>query len=60
MSQPALEQRPEAASAAHDEPQYLSHRQILVVLFGLMAGVLLAADDITTDGLRSPRPPENA
>jgi EmrB/QacA subfamily drug resistance transporter len=55
MSQTALEQRPPAASAALDEPQYLSHRQILIVLFGLMAGVLLAALDQSIVGTALPR-----
>lgn len=37
------------------EPQYLSHQQILVVLFGLMAGVLLAALDQSIVGTALPR-----
>jgi EmrB/QacA subfamily drug resistance transporter len=38
-----------------DEHQYLSHRQILVVLFGLMAGMLLAALDQSIVGTALPR-----
>ena len=38
-----------------DEPQYLSHQQIVVVLFGLMAGVLLAALDQSIVGTALPR-----
>src|SRR4051812_50171494 len=45
----ALEPRP------GDEPQYLSHRQILVVVFGIMAGMLLAALDQSIVGTALPR-----
>lgn len=38
-----------------DEPQYLSHREIIIVLFGLMAGVLLAALDQSIVGTALPR-----
>jgi len=38
-----------------DEPQYLSHQQIVVVLFGLMAGVMLAALDQSIVGTALPR-----
>src|SRR6476659_2665592 len=38
-----------------DEPQYLSHRQIIITLFGLMAGVLLAALDQSIVGTALPR-----
>ena len=40
---------------ATDEPQYLSHQQIVVVLFGLMAGVMLAALDQSIVGTALPR-----
>jgi EmrB/QacA subfamily drug resistance transporter len=43
------------AAASADEPHYLSHREILVVLFGLMAGVLLAALDQSIVGTALPR-----
>ncbi|MGH2616465.1 MAG: MDR family MFS transporter [Thermomicrobiales bacterium] len=38
-----------------DEPNYLSHQQIVVVLFGLMAGVMLAALDQSIVGTALPR-----
>src|SRR3954462_11231316 len=38
-----------------NEPQYLSHRQIVITLFGLMAGVLLAALDQSIVGTALPR-----
>jgi EmrB/QacA subfamily drug resistance transporter len=41
--------------AALDEPHYLSHQQIVVVLFGLMAGVMLAALDQSIVGTALPR-----
>ena len=41
--------------AGHDQPQYLNHQQIVVVLFGLMAGVLLAALDQSIVGTALPR-----
>src|SRR6476659_2046320 len=37
-----------------DEPQYLSHRQIIITLFGLMAGMLLAALDQSIVGTALP------
>jgi EmrB/QacA subfamily drug resistance transporter len=40
--------------AATDEPQYLSHQQIVVVLIGLMAGVMLAALDQSIVGTALP------
>ena len=42
-------------AATFDEPQYLSHQQIVVVLFGLMAGVMLAALDQSIVGTALPR-----
>jgi EmrB/QacA subfamily drug resistance transporter len=39
----------------HAEPGYLSHRQILVVLGGLMAGMFLAALDMSIVGTALPR-----
>jgi EmrB/QacA subfamily drug resistance transporter len=38
-----------------DRPQYLSHQQILVVLAGLLAGMLLAALDQSIVGVALPR-----
>ena len=38
-----------------DEPQYLDHQEIVIVLFGLMAGVLLAALDQSIVGTALPR-----
>jgi EmrB/QacA subfamily drug resistance transporter len=56
VSQTTIEQPPSAASIPHGlEPQYLSHRQIVVVLVGLMAGVLLAALDQSIVGTALPR-----
>ncbi len=47
---------PEAPpQAATQEPGYLSHRQILVVLAGLMAGMFLAALDMSIVGTALPR-----
>ena len=37
-----------------DEHHYLSHREIVIVLFGLMAGVLLAALDQSIVGTACP------
>ena len=48
-------QRASVERAASDEPQYLSHQQIVVVLFGLMAGVMLAALDQSIVGTALPR-----
>ena len=41
--------------AMSEEPHYLSHQQIVVVLFGLMAGVMLAALDQSIVGTALPR-----
>src|ERR1700754_2388462 len=49
-AQPGLE-----SPVGHDQPQYLSHRQIVITLFGLMAGVLLAALDQSIVGTALPR-----
>ena len=43
------------SAAAYGEPQYLSHQQIVIVLFGLMAGVMLAALDQSIVGTALPR-----
>ena len=48
-------QRASVERTATDEPQYLSHQQIVVVLFGLMAGVMLAALDQSIVGTALPR-----
>jgi EmrB/QacA subfamily drug resistance transporter len=48
--QPALTEH-----TAMDEPDYLSHQQIVVILFGLMAGVMLAALDQSIVGTALPR-----
>src|SRR5215207_30923 len=42
-------------TTATDDHQYLTHQQIVVVLFGLMAGVLLAALDQSIVGTALPR-----
>src|ERR687885_2837322 len=60
MTTPAGEQPPAATgpSAVAGEPpgpQYFSHRQILVILFGVMAGMLLAALDQGIVGTALPR-----
>jgi MFS family permease len=62
MSTPAGDDRPVAAAGrsgpvAADSPgqQYFSHRQILVILFGVMAGMLLAALDQGIVGTALPR-----
>ena len=44
-----------AAAVADEDARYLSHREIVVVLFGLMAGVLLAALDQSIVGTALPR-----
>lgn len=44
-----------AAAVAAEDARYLSHREIVVVLFGLMAGVLLAALDQSIVGTALPR-----
>jgi EmrB/QacA subfamily drug resistance transporter len=57
MSEP--QSQPQAAGApaqaAGDGPNYLSHKQIMVVLGGLMAGMLLAALDQSIVGTALPR-----
>jgi EmrB/QacA subfamily drug resistance transporter len=60
MTTPAGEQQPATTgpSAVAGEPpgqQYFSHRQILVILFGVMAGMLLAALDQGIVGTALPR-----
>src|SRR3954471_11483264 len=49
-AQPGLE-----SPVGHDQPHYLSHRQIVITLFGLMAGMLLAALDQSIVGTAMPR-----
>ena len=44
-----------AAIAEQNEPQYLEHQQIVVVMIGLMTGVLLAALDQSIVGTALPR-----
>ncbi len=44
-----------AAAPAFDQPNYLSHQQIVVVMLGLMAGMLLAALDQSIVGTALPR-----
>jgi EmrB/QacA subfamily drug resistance transporter len=46
---------PEAAAGDSPVQQYFSHRQILVILFGVMAGMLLAALDQGIVGTALPR-----
>jgi EmrB/QacA subfamily drug resistance transporter len=46
---------PGGSGATPDEHHYLTHQQIVVVLFGLMAGVLLAALDQSIVGTALPR-----
>jgi EmrB/QacA subfamily drug resistance transporter len=56
MTQTVAERPPAHDTVAgHDQPQYLNHQQIVVVLFGLMAGVLLAALDQSIVGTALPR-----
>jgi EmrB/QacA subfamily drug resistance transporter len=56
MSQSVAERSsPSEGASDHPEPHYLEHRQILIVLFGLMAGVLLAALDQSIVGTALPR-----
>lgn len=50
-----MSQSPIAPAAATDQPSYLGHRQIVVVLFGLMAGMFLAALDQSIVGTALPR-----
>lgn len=47
--------RAAAIPAPPDQPNYLSHQQIVVVLLGLMAGMLLAALDQSIVGTALPR-----
>jgi EmrB/QacA subfamily drug resistance transporter len=56
MTQTVAERPPAPDTVAgHGQPQYLNHQQIVVVLFGLMAGVLLAALDQSIVGTALPR-----
>src|SRR5919198_169630 len=60
MTTPSGEQQPattgpSAVAAEPPGPQYFSHRQILVILFGVMAGMLLAALDQGIVGTALPR-----
>src|SRR5919198_3207523 len=60
MTTPAGEQQPattgpSAVAGAPPGPQYFSHRQILIILFGVMAGMLLAALDQGIVGTALPR-----
>jgi hypothetical protein len=58
---PRPRSRPKAAPAvaeahpAHGHGDYLSHRQILVVMGGLMAGMFLAALDQSIVGVALPK-----
>ena len=53
--------RSPAAAAVPDDnqPRYLEHQQILVVMFGLMTGVFLAALDQSIVGTALPRIPDH-
>src|SRR5919198_2099393 len=60
MTTPSGEQQPattgpSAVAAEPPGPQYFSHRQILVILFGVMAGMLLFALDQGIVGTALPR-----
>ena len=56
MSQSAVARQPAPPPLPdHDEPNYLNHQQIVVVLFGLMAGVMLSALDQSIVGTALPR-----
>ncbi len=44
-----------AAFDHHDEPQYLTHSQIIGVMFGIMSGMFLAALDQSIVGVALPR-----
>ncbi len=44
----------EAPAPAHVAPQYLSHRQIIIVMVGLMSGLFLAALDQSIVGVALP------
>ncbi len=52
---PSAAAPPPGPAATGDGPTYLSHRQILIVLGGLMAGMLLAALDQSIVGTALPR-----
>lgn len=54
MSQTGNDWQP-AVAAEPEEHHYLSHREILIVLFGLMTGVLLSALDQSIVGTALPR-----
>ncbi len=51
--QPTTGERPQ--SGADEVPQYLSHSQILIVIWGVMAGMFLAALDQSVVGTALPR-----
>jgi EmrB/QacA subfamily drug resistance transporter len=53
--QPAADPAPIGAPDIHDEPQYLSHSQILGVMVGIMSGMFLAALDQSIVGVALPR-----
>jgi EmrB/QacA subfamily drug resistance transporter len=55
VSAPVTEEAIPAPPEPGDGPAYLSHRQILTVLFGVMAGMLLAALDQSIVGTALPR-----
>ncbi len=52
---PPVAAGPAGAAADGEGPQYFSHRQILAILFGVMAGMLLAALDQGIVGTALPR-----
>jgi EmrB/QacA subfamily drug resistance transporter len=54
-TRPSGDGRAPVEPTAPDEHQYLSHQQIVSVLFGLMAGVMLAALDQSIVGTALPR-----
>jgi EmrB/QacA subfamily drug resistance transporter len=53
--QPAGGPAPIGEPVDHDEPQYMSHSQILGVMVGVMAGMFLAALDQSIVGVALPR-----
>ncbi len=53
--QPAGGPAPNGAPVIDDEPQYLSHSQILGVMVGIMSGMFLAALDQSIVGVALPR-----
>jgi len=55
MSRVPADPSPAGGTLDPDEPHYLNHQQIVIVLFGLMAGVLLAALDQSIVGTALPR-----